>query len=396
MSEHEDARRIRAALTDPRALCSALGLLEGPEGHGKGCAWRSISGGVQVCCPSHDERTPSCSVTRGPDGTVRVHCFGCSEGGDALSLVAAVRGLDVRRDFARVLDEAADVAGIARPSRSTSTWSSSTPARPPPRRATPARAVEAVEVVDDGVMEQLAAVLRERAPVTRSPDAMEYLRGRCIDHGPALGWFALPAELEALNALRVAVVDVIGLEAWRASGLSYGPNGEQWRRRWRGRLVIPWEDPSGAVRTLEGRALSDVFEGGKYEQPEGRGAVWPWGCAELRESSEGTAVAFVEGAVDAHSFNTLARESGRDCVALGLPGVGGWRDEWARLARGRDAVIALDADKTGQNPRNVERLRSALLREARSVDRWKPAAGKDWNDTLRECRAQGNGTRETA
>ncbi len=380
--DHEDARRIRAALTDPRALCSALGLLEGSGGYGKGCAWRSITGGVQVCCPSHDERTPSCSVTRGPDGTVRVHCFGCSEGGDALSLVAAVHHLDVRRDFARVLELAADVAGVARPSRSTSAWSSSAP-HPPPRRPTPARADE---VPDDGVMEQLAAVLRDQVPVTHSPAAMEYLRARCIDRGPALGWFALPDDARTLDALRGSIVDAIGVDAWRASGLSYGPNGEQWRRAWRGRLVITWEAPNGAVATFEGRALTERFEGGKYAQPEGRPVRWPWGCAELRETGDGTAVAFVEGAVDALSFNALAIDNGADCIAVALPGVAGWRDEWARLARGRDAVVALDADAAGA--RAVEALRAALLREARSVTVRTPAAGKDWNDTLRALRAQ--------
>jgi DNA primase len=381
--DHDDARRIREALNDPHALCSALGLIEGSEGYGKGCNWRRIVGGVQVCCPWHNERTPSCAVTRGADSTVRVKCFGCSEGGDALSLVAVVHRLDVRRDFGAVLEVAADIANVARPSKNPSG------AHPPPRRPAPGPArPPAVEVPDDGVMEQIAAVLRERAPVTRSPAAMEYLRGRSLAHGPALGWFALPVEARELAALRVAVIEAVGADGWMRSGFAHGPDGAQWRRAWLGRLVIPWEAPNGAVMSFQGRAIGEPREGEpKYTVPMGRPMLWPWGCADLNElAGADTAVAFVEGAVDAHSFNALALAHGADVLALGLPGADGWRDSWARFARGRVAVVALDDDAAGA--RHVGAIRAALVREARAVEVRTPAAGKDWNDTLRAMRAQ--------
>ena len=62
-----------------------------------------------ACCPAHDESNPSCSVTIGPDGTLRWRCFGCSAGGNALHLVAVVHGLDIKRDFPRVLRAAAEI-----------------------------------------------------------------------------------------------------------------------------------------------------------------------------------------------------------------------------------------------------------------------------------------------
>ena len=61
------------------------------------------------------------------DGTIAAHCFGCGAGGDVLSLVAAARGLDTRRDFPRVVELAADLAG-----------GSLDGYRPPVRRAVPA------------------------------------------------------------------------------------------------------------------------------------------------------------------------------------------------------------------------------------------------------------------
>ena len=95
----DDADRIRYALNDARALCDALGLLEGHIGRG----WSKQAGGVMVRCPWHDEKSPSCSVTRGPDGTVRVRCFGCGATGDALTLIAEVQHIDRHRDFVEVL-----------------------------------------------------------------------------------------------------------------------------------------------------------------------------------------------------------------------------------------------------------------------------------------------------
>lgn len=100
----DDADHIKRSLTDPRRLVAKLGLA-------KGAIWQG-AGGVSVRCPVHAEKTPSCSVTRGPDGTVRVRCFGCDFSGDGLTLIAHVYGLDPRRDFSAVLDAAREVLGL--------------------------------------------------------------------------------------------------------------------------------------------------------------------------------------------------------------------------------------------------------------------------------------------
>lgn len=98
------AREVRYALVDAGKLCAALGLDRG--------ASRQASG-LLVCCPVHGDRTPSCSVTTGKDGTLRAKCFACEFSADALGLIAAVRGLNVRDpgDFRQVLAEGAAIAG---------------------------------------------------------------------------------------------------------------------------------------------------------------------------------------------------------------------------------------------------------------------------------------------
>lgn len=106
-AERLDPRAIRAALADPLAVARALGLEKGARRGG---------GGLLVRCPAHGDRTPSMSLRVGGDGTVSAHCYACSwphdkAGGDLFDLVACVDGLDVRRDFALVLERAAELAG---------------------------------------------------------------------------------------------------------------------------------------------------------------------------------------------------------------------------------------------------------------------------------------------
>jgi hypothetical protein len=100
----EWAREVRSALVDPMKLCTALGLLKGFQPQARG---------LLICCPWHGDRTPSCSVTVAPDGTVRVKCFACQQGADAIGLIAQVRGLSTKSwdQFREVLAEGASIAG---------------------------------------------------------------------------------------------------------------------------------------------------------------------------------------------------------------------------------------------------------------------------------------------
>ena len=110
---------VRQALSDPRRVAELLQLQEGSK--------PETSGGLLVRCPSHGESNASCSLTRGPDGTLRAKCFACDFSGDVFSVIAAVKGLDPRRDFPAVLQVGADLAGISVPDGSRWTGSSARP-----------------------------------------------------------------------------------------------------------------------------------------------------------------------------------------------------------------------------------------------------------------------------
>jgi len=100
----ELARELRHCpeLADPARLCKALGIDEGAKRQTRGLIIR---------CPSHGDRTPSCSVTEGPDGTLRVKCFSCDFTADALGLVEVTLNVP----FIEAINEACDLCGRPRP-----------------------------------------------------------------------------------------------------------------------------------------------------------------------------------------------------------------------------------------------------------------------------------------
>jgi len=371
----EDRERIKSALTDAESLCERLGFLGGRFGRD----WFRQSGGVTIYCPfAHDEKTPSCSVTPA-GGTLRVHCFGCKRSGDALDLIAAAHRLDVRTEFREVLNLAADYAGVARPDPLDRT--------PIVKPLAPRRAVPAATTPDDDLLDTVAHVLARRARVVDAPAAQAYLRARGLAESEASGWYCLPGDERARAGLRDALVAEIGPDLWRATGLA-SEDGGRWSGAWRGpRLVIPWRDPNGTVRTLQGRYLGDCPEGvAKYVFPRQRRPRWPFGCERLTDAGDEAPVVIVEGALDAVSLAEIARSTGDDVVPLAIPGTDGWRAEWLRLCRDRACVVALDADASGE--RRARDLALELCMVARRGPRGPvvrmvaPRDAKDWNEAL--------------
>lgn len=372
----DDAAEVRAALCDPRGLCDALGLLEGPR------SWSRQARGLLVRCPWHEERTPSCSVFVGGDGTVAVKCHGCGASGDALSLVAAVRGLDLRADFGAVIEEGAYLAGVRLTPSSTGYVARPAPApRPAP------------DTLGADAFGELADALLELCPVEGEADAWSYLRRRGIAEF-ARGWAALPSSATGRAQVRDALVTRFGRATWLRSGLAHadGPKAGEWLFG-EHRLVIPWRavGVQGAVVTLQRRLLrapSSPSEP-RYVVPRGRAASVPYGCeTALEELGAGMELCIVEGAIDTLAMRLLAGRAGLERATVGIPGVEHWRRCAGPLCgavRGCVAVIALDPDAAGE--RHVAELAEELTKAgAVRVLRSKPVEGKDWCDVLEKTR----------
>ena len=311
-----DSRSIKSALADPERVLGLLGLLDGAKRQAHG---------FLVLCPWHSERTPSCSVKLASDGTIAAHCFGCGVGGDVLSLVAAARGLDTRRDFARVVELAADLAG-----------GSLDGYRPPVRRAAPALRLPPPVV-------SVGALWAASKPVTDDADLARQLLGRCLD----------PAIIEDLDLAR-CMPSLGTLPKWARSG------SQPW---WESghRLLFPLWNAEGSLCSVHAR----LVESGQTERAKG---LFPashsakglfladsFGLLLIRSGvpkwwrqSEPPSVIITEGAID---FLTVATHYGCTEYAPAVLGVfsGSWSDELAaRIPTECRVVVRVHRDEAGE------------------------------------------------
>lgn len=359
-----DAKKIRRQLADPRELCALLGL--------DAKAKPQQGGGLLILCPVHREKTPSCSVTLGPDGTVRARCFSCGFTGDALHLVAVSRSMNIQTDFRAVLFEAAHLAG---------TNGGLAPAGPAFKfQGKPSAKLPAEKV--DQILGRLLAACR----VIEDAQARAYVLSR--PSGPVLleeagraGWGVFPAGKPGLQ-LAARILSELGREALPLAGLRMTPTGPAPSHP-AYRLLIPFRSPTGALQTVQRRRLDDKTP--RYLFPAGYRAEWPYGAENIPSMSPGTSVVYVEGAFDALERIAKYRAARADRLVLGIPGVASWRAEWAEPAQGREARVALDNDRAGEE---AARCLVADLWQAgaTAVHRTLPADGrKDWNSPISEA-----------
>ena len=345
-----DREALRRKLSDPVATSTALGLYVGAKVQSRG---------LMICCPWHDDSSPSCSITTAVEGHIRVHCFACGAGGDVFSLIARVRGLDVVTQFPATLAAAAELvthiecAGTGAVERTEATRATAMP----------------VETFDE-----LARTVIAEAPLRASTEAYHYLLGRNLPpQGVTHSWGALPLDPSDLQRTIAAVITKVGQSAWTQSGLCAGDGTLTFPSNV---LIIPWRDAEGRCTTLQRRRISG--EGPrKYVFAAGRSPMEPYGIEQLRAHAPNVDIALVEGAVDAVAYAELCQRHGKQRVVLGLPGASSWRPTWSAYAAGRVVRVALDADEAGD--RAAGSIAKHLYEAgARRVLRQRPIGGKDW------------------
>lgn len=212
------AEKIRSALTDARKLCEQLGIAERAQ---------KQRTGLIICCPAHGEKNPSCSVSLGPDGTIRVKCFSCQFSGDALTLIAKVHDMDLKRQFPEVLTMAAQLAGLG---RLADELEKDGPAAPLPDRPRTAPVFNEPTYPN---AHELAALWAAAQAVTADADVSACLTERLID----------PNAVAALDLARALPAKLAVLPRWaRYHGVPWTQTGH--------RLLLPVYDVDGRFASV--------------------------------------------------------------------------------------------------------------------------------------------------
>ena len=188
-------------------------------------------GNFKACCPFHNERTPSFFIS---PSRQTYHCFGCNKGGDVISFIEEIEGLD----FQGALKLLADRAGV-----------------------TITREKAGAKDERSAIFSALELATKfYEAVLPKFPEATEYLTGRGLTSETIKSFrvgFA-PDEWRSLgDFLTKKGISENVME--RAGLIVRSPKG--FYDRFRGRVMFPITDSSGRVIAFSGRILKD--EAGK-------------------------------------------------------------------------------------------------------------------------------------
>lgn len=320
MTDFRDAiRDVRNALAEPTKLVTALGLAKGAQGQG--------GGGMLICCPVHGERHPSCSVTRGRDGTVRVRCFACDFSADAIGLVAQVLGLPTRGDgFRETLVEAAEMGGLLALAEELR-GGKADPARRRAERPLPPHPEPEAEYPDPG---EVSALWEAAGPVADDTEVSGAIVARRVD----------PDAVDGLRLAR-AIAPAAILPRWAAY------RGQPWTQTGH-RLVVRSWDSAGACRSVRAWRVSESDTPKRLPPGGKRGAELVLAnrqaVAMLLGRSRPQRVIVVEGEPDW----LVASVTWRDSAVVGI-GSGSWSEAFAsRVPDGTEVLVMTHPDPAGE------------------------------------------------
>jgi DNA primase len=184
----------------------------------------------KACCPFHNEKTPSFSVSPGKQF---YHCFGCGAHGNAIGFLMEYSGLT----YPDAIRELAQHVGL----------------EVPDVRSVPGRIAGAEsKSLTDRMMEALGFY---RAELKKSPAAIDYLKHRGVS-GEIAARYGLGYAPEGWQGLKTVFADYDS-PALKDSGLVI--DSEEGRRydRFRDRVMFPILDSRGNVIGFGGRVIGD-------------------------------------------------------------------------------------------------------------------------------------------
>lgn len=318
------------------------------------------SGAFRANCPFHSEKTPSFYVSR-PRQTW--HCFGCDQGGDSISFVMRMEGME----FREALEHLAQKTGVVLPKFD----------------GEKASQRKRLHEVNDIAMRFFRASLQN---LPTADHARTYLAKRGVDDLTA-DLFQIGYAPESWDALTMAMLSkgVTEAEMLLAGVVGKREKGTGVYDRFRNRLMFPIWDVHGNIVGFTGRILTDSKEEAKYvntpETPLYRKSAILYGLDKAKGEIRRQDLAVItEGNMDvvgSHQFGVthVVASSG---TALTSEQLGLLKRFTTNLA------IAFDQDNAG----NAATLRGLDLARAQDfnikVITLPPEAGKDPDDAVRK------------
>ena len=292
-------------------------------------------GEYAACCPFHDEKSPSFTVS--PTKQF-YHCFGCGAHGTAISFLMEYD----RLEFRDAIEELARMAGVE----------------------IPADAADSGPSIDPKLWEALDTAQQIFARSLRGSDkAIAYLKGRGLD-GATAKRFGIGYAPDAWQTVVDAVADTaIAVQA----GLAIRKDDGRAYDRFRDRVTFPIRDLRGRVIGFGGRAFGD--EKPKYlnspETPVFHKGTQLYGLYEARQASKAPAhLLVVEGYMDVVAL----AQFGIDCAVATL-GTATTTDHINLMFRTTSRIVlCFDGDRAGRDAgwRAVERALPAM-RDGREI-----------------------------
>ncbi len=185
----------------------------------------------QACCPFHQEKTPSFSVS---EDKQFYHCFGCQANGNAIGFLIAYDQLN----FVEAVEALAQFAGV-----------------PVPYEESLHQEKNALKETDYEFMQQIADYFQSQ--LKQSDQAIQYLKNRGlsgqiakqfnIGFAPA-GWDNLLNKFGS-NEEKIQQLNRLGMIVPRENGGYYD--------RFRHRIVFPIKDRQGRIIAFGGRVIGD-------------------------------------------------------------------------------------------------------------------------------------------
>lgn len=301
---------IRRTMIDPIRVSKALGLMQGAKRQ---------SGGLLVRCVWHDDGEASCSVTRGPDGTLRAKCFACGMAGDVIAFVAARFGISTRSSFREVLTVCAEVGGLHSLAYELNGGRVTESRQIPPMP-------ELIAQNDYPDPAEVESTWRDAVAIERNGPAKEFLRARGI----------LASE-DVARALTGFTANLPWWASYRST--NWWDAGYQ--------IVVPVYDHLGELRSLRAwRTFSG--DGPKRLPAAGRRAagLCMANPAARHALARGKAIELliVEGEPD--YLSACQRQPAAPIIGVGS---GMWNAEWAtRVPRGSRVLIDTHPDEAGE------------------------------------------------